>query len=84
MSDILRPDAGVIYDALSMWYKDAYHGQIEIGWRDPASGILNRFKRFELDEIEELATFVHDTNSQEGANVYFRPSTVPQQRPGYR
>jgi len=76
MSDILRPDAGVIYDALSMWYKDAYHGQIEIGWRDPASGILNRFKRFELDEIEELATFVHDTNSQEGANVYFRPSTV--------
>ena len=72
----LRPNADAMYDALAFWFKLCTQGQIEIGWRDPATKTLNRFKRFELDEIEELAAFAADINQQPGANMYFRVCTL--------
>jgi hypothetical protein len=74
--DKLRPNADAMYDALSFWFKLCTEGQLEIGWRDPQTKTLNRFKRFELDEIEELVAFAADINQQPGANVYFRVCTL--------
>lgn len=76
LPDRLRPNADAMFDALAYWFKYCTQGQLEIGWRDPASKTLNRFKRFELDEIEELATFAAEINVQPGANVYFRVCTL--------
>jgi len=74
--DGLKPNADVMFDILSQWFRECNKGEIEIGWRDPVAGKLNRFKRFGLDEIEELAAFAADINCQPGANMYFRPATV--------
>lgn len=74
--DSLKPNTDAMYDGLSFWFKECYRGQLEIGWRDPATQKLNRFKRFELDEIEELVTFAADVNAQPGANMYFRVCTL--------
>jgi hypothetical protein len=72
--DGLKPNADIMYDVLSQWFRECHLGEIEIGWR--ADGKLNRFKRFGLDEIEELAAFCADTNSRPGQNMYWRPATV--------
>ena len=72
----LRPNADAMFDALAFWFKLCTQGQIEIGWRDPQTKTLNRFKRFELDEIEELAAFAADINATPGCNVYFRVATL--------
>ena len=73
-ADGLKPSADIMFDVLSLWFRECNIGEIEIGWR--ADGKLNRFKRFGLDEIEELAAFSADVNSRPGANMYFRPATV--------
>lgn len=75
-ADGLKPNADVMFDILSQWFRECHLGEIEIGWRDPVAGKLNRFKRFGLDQIEELAAFAADINSQPGANIFFRPATV--------
>ena len=72
----LKPNTDAMYDGLSFWFKECYRGKLEIGWRDPATQKLNRFKRFELDEIEELVTFAAEINAQPGANMYFRVCTL--------
>ena len=72
----LKPNTDAMYDALSFWFKECYRGQLEIGWRDPATGALNRFKRFELTQIEELTAFSADINQRPGANMYFRVCTL--------
>jgi hypothetical protein len=72
----LRPNTDDMYDFLSWWFKDCNRGQIELGWLDPQTKILNRFRRFDLTEIEECAAFAADTNAQAGANMYFRASTI--------
>jgi len=72
----LKPNTDAMYDALSFWFKECYRGQLEIGWRDPTTGILNKFKRFELDQIEELTAFAADINQRPGANMYFRVCTL--------
>jgi hypothetical protein len=72
----LKPNADAMYDGLSFWFKECYRGKLEIGWRDLATQKLNRFKRFELDEIEELVAFAADINAQPGANMYFRVCTL--------
>lgn len=74
--DKLRPNADAMYEALTFWFKLCSRGQIELGWRDPATKTLNRFKRFELDEIEEAVSFAYDINTQPGANMYFRVCTL--------
>jgi hypothetical protein len=74
--DKLRPNADAMYDALSFWFKLCTEGQLEIGWRDPQTKALNRFKRFELDEIEELVTFATEINAISGCNVYYRVCTL--------
>lgn len=74
--DKLRPNADAMYDALSFWFKLCTEGQLEIGWRDPQTKTLNRFKRFELDEIEELVTFATEINAVAGCNVYYRVCTL--------
>lgn len=74
--DKLRPNADAMYEALTFWFKLCSQGQIELGWRDPATKTLNRFKRFELDEIEEAVSFAYETNAQQGANMYFRVCTL--------
>jgi hypothetical protein len=74
--DRLRPNADAMHEALSFWFGLCTDGQIELGWRDPATKTLNRFKRFALTEIEELVTFAYDVNLQVGANVYFRVCTL--------
>lgn len=72
----LKPNTDAMYEGLSFWFKECYRGQLEIGWRDPQTQKLNRFKRFELDEIEELVAFAADINAQPGANMYFRVCTL--------
>jgi len=72
----LKPNTDAMYEGLSFWFKECYRGKLEIGWRDPATKKLNRFKRFELDEIEELVAFAADINAQPGANMYFRVCTL--------
>jgi len=79
--DRLRPNADAMHDALTFWFSLCTEGQIELGWRDPHTQTLNRFKRFELDEIEELVTFAYEVNTKPGANVYFRVCTL-KDRPG--
>lgn len=74
--DRLRPNADAMHEALSFWFGLCTDGQIELGWRDPATKTLNRFKRFALTEIEELVTFAYDVNVQPGANMYFRVCTL--------
>ena len=74
--DRLRPNADAMHDALTFWFALCTEGQIELGWRDPHTQTLNRFKRFELDEIEELVTFAYEVNTKPGANVYFRVCTL--------
>lgn len=77
--DGLKPNADIMYDVLSQWFRECHLGEIEIGWR--ADGKLNRFKRFGLTEIEELAAFCADTNSRPGQNMYWRPATVTGNQP---
>lgn len=72
----LKPNTDIMFDVLSFWFKHCNKGEVEIGWRDPVKGVLNRFKRFALDELEELCAFAADINSTPGANIYFRPATV--------
>lgn len=72
----LKPNTDAMYDGLSFWFKECYRGKLEIGWRCPEGKKLNRFKRFELDEIEELVTFAAEINAQQGANMYFRVCTL--------
>lgn len=74
--DRLRPNADAMHDALTFWFALCTEGQIELGWRDAHTQTLNRFKRFELDEIEELVTFAYEVNTKPGANVYFRVCTL--------
>lgn len=74
--DRLRPNADAMHEALTFWFSLCTEGQIELGWRDPQTKELNRFKRFELTEIEELVTFAYDVNKVAGANVYFRVCTL--------
>ena len=72
----LRPNADAMYEAVSFWFGLCTEGEIELGWRDPATKALNRFKRFSLTDIEPLVTFAYDVNLQEGANMYFRVCTL--------
>ena len=74
--DRLRPNADAMHDALTFWFALCTEGQIELGWRDPNTKTLNRFKRFELDQLEEAVTFAHEVNSINGANIYFRVCTL--------
>lgn len=74
--DRLRPNADAMFDALSFWFGLCTEGEIELGWRDPATKTLNRFKRFPLTDIEPLVTFAYEVNIQPGANVYFRVCTL--------
>ena len=74
--DRLRPNADAMFDALSFWFGLCTDGEIELGWRDPATKTLNRFKRFPLTDIEPLVTFAYDVNIQPGANMYFRVCTL--------
>lgn len=74
--DRLRPNADAMFDALSFWFGLCTDGEIELGWRDPATKTLNRFKRFPLTDIETLVTFAYEVNIQPGANVYFRVCTL--------
>lgn len=72
----LRPNADAMFDALSFWFGLCTDGEIELGWRDPATKTLNRFKRFALTDIELLVTFAYDVNIHQGSNVYFRVCTL--------
>ena len=72
----LRPNADAMYEAVSFWFGLCTEGEIELGWRDPATKALNRFKRFSLTDIEPLVTFAYDVNIQPGANMYFRVCTL--------
>ena len=72
----LRPNADAMFDALAFWFKFCTQGQIEIGWRDAQTKTLNRFKRYQLDEIELLAAEAADINATPGCNVYFRVCTL--------
>jgi hypothetical protein len=65
-----------MYEAVSFWFGLCTEGEIELGWRDPATKALNRFKRFSLTDIEPLVTFAYDVNIQPGANMYFRVCTL--------
>jgi len=76
MTGRLKPNTDAMFDGLSFWFKHCYRGALEIGWRDPESKKLNKFKRFDLTEIEELVAFAADINQQPGANMYFRVSTL--------
>ena len=60
MTGRLKPNTDAMFDGLSFWFKHCYRGALEIGWRDPESKKLNKFKRFDLTEIEELVAFAAD------------------------
>lgn len=72
----LKPNTDAMYDGLSFWFKECYRGKLEIGWRCPDTKKLNRFKRFQLEDIEELVIFAAEINAQPGANMYFRVCTL--------
>ena len=79
--DALVPDDDTMHRFLLWWFgapgsRGCNKGRIEIGWIDVATGKLNQFKPFELDEVWPAALHAAKVNGNPGCNVYFRPATV--------
>jgi hypothetical protein len=75
------PDAEQILGQLMFWFGDQLTGEIDIGWVDPQSGNLNRFRRFDVGDIDECAAFIAEVNAVPGQSVYFRPALVQPDAP---
>jgi hypothetical protein len=72
----LCPNRDEIYALFEYWFRHNLWGRIEIGWANPRSGGINRFKLFEIGENDEIADFIVETNLVPGQSVYWRPATV--------
>jgi hypothetical protein len=72
----LTPDDDCIHRFLTWWFRHCNRGFIEVGWTDPATGRLNLFRRFDLNDKAEAANFAATTNATPGANIYLRAATV--------
>jgi hypothetical protein len=79
----LTPDADQILRQMTFWFGDQMSGQIDIGWVGVDSGRLNQFRRFDLDQLEDLAEFVCEVNRLPGQSVYFRPALVRADSPKF-
>jgi hypothetical protein len=77
--DDLEPDAEAILGQLRWWFEWSRRGEVEVGWFDPVTGELNRFRRFDIGDLDEAAAFVAEVNAVPGQSVYFRPALI---RPG--
>src|SRR4051794_16723944 len=60
----------------AQWFSGCNRGVVELGWTDERTGKLNRFRRFELDDLPAATRFAAETNARPGCSLYFRPATV--------
>lgn len=72
----LRPDADTILRQMTFWFGDMLSGQIDIGWFEAGTGKLNRFRRFDLHQLEDLSEYACGVNAIPGQSIYFRPALV--------
>ena len=72
----LEPDLEVAVKFLSTWFANQWHGEIEIGAKNPETGKITTFKRFNFDEIEQAAEYGIEANRTPGTCVYFRPCLI--------
>jgi RecA-family ATPase len=79
----LEPDLEVAVKFLATWFANQWHGEIEIGTMNPATGNITSFKRFNFDEIEQAAEYGIEANRVPGTSVYFRPCLINPGAPYY-
>ena len=72
----LEPDIDMIRRHLNWNFEYIYYGSLQIGYNDPITGDLNRFKTFDVEDIDGAADFAAEINSVPGQSCYFRPSAV--------
>jgi RecA-family ATPase len=77
----LAPDPAQILRQLGFWFEGCLAGEIDLGWRDPGTGQLNRFRRFDLGDLDACAAFAAETNAVAGQSMYFRPALVKPDAP---
>ena len=76
VGDDLEPDDDMMHRFLPWWFERSNKGHIEIAWTNAATGTLNLFRRFGIDEVSQAALHAATVNAIPGCNVYFRPATV--------
>jgi predicted P-loop ATPase len=72
----LEPDLDTAVRFLATWFANQWHGEIEIGAKNPETGKITTFKRFNFDEIEQAAEYGIEANRTPGTCVYFRPCLI--------
>jgi hypothetical protein len=71
-----QPDEDVMTAHLENWFGECMEGEIDIGWSDPITGGIKSFKRFDVGDFDEAATFAARVNAIPGQSVYFRPAVI--------
>jgi hypothetical protein len=72
----LRPDPDAMKSFIEWWFKSATRGMIEIGWMNPATGLLTEFAQFDLNDTAALIATAIQVNMVAGQSVYIRAATV--------
>lgn len=72
----LSPDPDAMRRGFEFWFLRSLVGLVELGWRDAVSGSLNLFRRFDVSDMEEMISFIVETNSVPGNAMYWRPALI--------
>lgn len=68
----LRPDGDAIMRHCEYWYGGMMAGFVQVGWMNPATANLTKFKTFHVSAYDEMAEFIEETNSVPGQSIYMR------------
>jgi hypothetical protein len=68
----LQADIDQVREHLSWWFGSIHAGKIELGFNNPATGQLTRFRRFGVDDIDAMAELTLEVNQVPGQNTYHR------------
>lgn len=77
----LEPNLDDIVAHLDFWFADMPFGEMSFQYMDPATGKLNKYRRFDVSNIEQAADWVCETNAIPGQNVYLRLGLVKHDAP---
>ncbi len=79
----LEPAEHQVLEQFEHCFREATEGDIDIGWMNPQTGGLNKFKRFDCGDFDEAAEFACKVNRVPGQSVYFRPAIIKPDAPKF-
>jgi len=68
----LVPDGDAIIRHVEYWWNGLTDGYVQVGWMNPATAKLTKFRTFAVAAYDELADFIEETNAVPGQSIYMR------------